>query len=240
MAITFVNWGAFNATGGNANFVNAGGNVTPALPAHQEGDLIVLFCGNRDGTNATGFTSTGYVQITTFAGVTRVSMLAKRAASAAEANPTVVTGGAQLANDPTGVFVGVFRGVDLSDFDAGGTNRIPDELATATRDLATTTATTGHNFPALGDPGQNGSLFLVVSCSPNDYVGAPANAGGYTTFVNESILGNDISLVAAYQIQATSAAIGQGTFGGDTGNVGNSSLGEVVKEARPISFATIF
>lgn len=240
MAITFVAWGTFNASGGNANFVNTGGNVTPALPAGvQEGDLIVLFCGNRDGTNAIDFTSTGYTVITGEFLTNAVTILAKRAVQG-ETNPTVVTtqGGGALTNDPTGVLVGVFRGVSLEEFSAAD-DRIPTQTASANTRNLTTTATTGHNWPAISAPSINGSLIIALSVATNDYTTAPAAAGGFTINAQESTLGSDISMVAAYQIQTTAGAIAQGTFGGDTVSAGNTSAIAALKAAFPKTEALI-
>lgn len=232
MAITFVGWGATTAAGGNANAVNTGGAVTPQLPTGlEDGDLIVLFCMNRNGAGATGFTATGYTSIALFSGIVEVDLLVKRAGFA-ETNPTVTTGGTPGTNQPSMVLTGAWRGVDLS-------IEIPNALSANTRNLATTTATTGHNFPGAPDPLEDGTLFLVVSGAQNDYTTAPADAGGYSTLVFETTLGNDASIVAAYQIQATAAAIGQGTFGGDTASAGNSSTLEGVKAAVPFSVAHV-
>lgn len=231
MAITFVGWGATTAAGGNANAQNTGGAVTPQLPTTQDGDLIVLFCMNRNGAGATGFTATGYTTIASFSGIVEVALLAKRAGFT-ETAPTVTTGGTPGTNQPSMVLAGAWRGVDLS-------IEVPNELSSNTRNLATTTATTGHNFPGAPDPLLDGTLFLVISGAQNDYTTAPAAAGGYSTLVFETTLGNDASIVAAYQIQAANAAIGQGTFGGDTASAGNSSVLEGVKEAVPHSFAYV-
>lgn len=232
MAITFVGWGATTAAGGNANAVNTGGNVTPQLPTGlQDGDLIVLFCINRNGAGATGFTATGYTSIAAFSGIVEVGLLVKRAGFT-ETAPTVTTTGTPGTNQPSMVLTGAWRGVDLS-------IEVPNELSSNTRNSATTTATTGHRFPGAPDPLLDGTLFLVVSGAQNDYTTAPGDAGGYSTLVFETTLGNDASIVAAYQIQATAAEIGEGTFGGATASAGNSSTLEGVKAAVPFSVAHV-
>lgn len=239
MAITFVGFGATTAAGGNSNIQNSGGVVTPQLPANEQvGDLIVLFCMSR-GTGSTGFTSPGYTQAANFLGTgSRVAILVKRAASEAEANPAVTTTGTPGTNNPTIVLTAIFRGVDMS---LQTTFR---ELGANTRNLATTTNTTGFNFPGAADPLLDGSLFLVASAGNNDYTTAPAaGATGFSILAFETTTGSDCSLVAAYQIQSANAAIAQGTFGGDTTGVAaantNASIIETVKAAVPESFGFI-
>lgn len=224
MAISLVDWGPINTSGGNQNFQNSGNDVTPELPTGiQAGDLIVLFCGNNDGTNATGFSASGYTEVVTTGGTCRVSFLTKFATSGGESNPTVSTSGSGLTNDPSMVLVGVFRGVDS----ANGV------YLSNTRN---TTSGTIFEYPTLeygGLPPSIGfdydALAVVCSFRPNDYATAPAGAGGYSIISTETALGSDSSIVAAYQIEVGQpfVGIGEGDFGGTAqggGTQGSTSI----------------
>ncbi len=233
MAISFVDWGPINTSGGNQNFQNSGGAVTPALPSGiQAGDLIVLFCTNRDGTNATGFANNDYSEAVTVGGTNRTSILTKVAAGG-DANPVVTTSGTGLTNDPSMVLVGVFRGVNTA---AGA----------QTTNTRNTTAGTVFEYPAThpGDPPLGydfGQLTLVCSGRPNDYTNAPAAAGGYTITFTETALGSDASIVAAYQIDNNllapdyqAVAYNQGDFGSTAsgaGTTGSTSVLAIYKGA---------
>jgi len=235
MAISLVDWGPINTSGGNQNFQNSGGAVTPALPSGiQAGDLIVLFCGNNDGTNATGFTATGYTQVVTTGGTCRVSFLTKVASSGGESNPTVSTSGSGLTNDPSMVLVGVFRGVDTT---AG-------VYLSNTRN---TTVGTIFEYPALDYGGlppaigfEYDALTVVCSFRPNDYNQAPAGAGGYSIINTETALGSDSSIVAAYQIETGQApsTLGQGDFGGTAAGGGTTGSTSVLALYQGAAVAT--
>lgn len=230
MAITLV--GTFAAA---ASAVNNGGNITPALPTgYQAGDLLVAFCANFDGPNVTGFSATGqeYTELQTFAGVARVSLLVKEAASASETAPTISVLGAAGTGDVSLVRMAAFRGLRFS---AG----LPVSLVENTR--ATAAGTDGQLYPSLTTPGENGALILTLTACPNDYTTAPAAAGGFSIAAAETTTGNDLSFVPGYQIQTTAASIAQGSFGGNMGAVGCSSIIIALAEfaAKPISFAVI-
>jgi len=228
MAIEFVAWGPINTSGGNQNFQNSGGNVTPALPSGiQAGDLIVLFCMNNDGTNATAHSATGYDDVHRISGsITCKATLLTKVATSSESNPTVVTSGSGLTNDPTIVLVGVFRNVLYVDsFNSAG-----QEGKSNTRNTSTGTI---FEYPAvppqISEGWDNGSLVIVLSARPNDYGTAPSDAGGYTIISTETSLGSDSSLVAGYQIKTVNDPpdYAQGDFGGTAagnGTQGSTSL----------------
>lgn len=238
MAVTFVGWGTLNTAGGNVNFVNGGGNVTPALPAGiQEGDLIVLFCMNRDGASTAGFTSTGYATLDQNINTVGVAMLCKRAGQAAEANPTVSTtlaGGGSFTNDPTMVFAGAWRGVAFLD------DTTTNELVRAATN-STTSLT--YDYPAIASPGVDGALILTMDGHNNDAQTTnpttPLSGGGYSGIWQETTAGSDASLAAAYQIQTTAAAISAGNFGGNTNTGGSTQLAVAIKAATPRSEAIV-
>lgn len=234
MAISLVDWGPINTSGANQNFQNSGGNVTPALPSGiQAGDLIVLFCGNNDGTNATGFSATDYTEVVTTNGTCRVSFLTKVATSGGESNPTVSTSGSGLTNDPSMVLVGVFRGVDT----ANGV------YLSNTRN---TTTGVVFDYPAVDYGGlppavgfEYDALTVVCSFRPNDYNQAPAGAGGYSIINTETALGSDSSIVAAYQIETGQApSIGEGDFGGTNAGGGTQGSTSVLALYQGAAVAT--
>lgn len=234
MAITLVGWGPINTSGANQNFQNSGGNVTPALPSGiQAGDLIVLYCMNNDGTNATGFSATGYTEVLSTSGTCRVSFLTK-VASGGESNPTVSTSGSGLTNDPSMVLVGVFRGVDTT-------------VGLFANNTRNTTSGTIFEYPAVDYGGlppvvgfEYGGLVVICSARPNDYGSAPADAGGYSIIHTETALGSDSSIVAAYQIEtAATPTYAQGDFGGTAaggGTQGSTSVLGVYKGAVVSSY----
>lgn len=225
MAISLVDWGPINTSGANQNFQNSGGAVTPALPSGiQAGDLIVLYCMNNDGTNATGFSATDYTEVVTTNGTCRVSFLTK-VASGGESNPTVSTSGSGLTNDPSMVLVGVFRGVNTTIGLVSDNNR-------------NTTTGTIFEYPAVPSLVSEGweynGLVVVCSARPNDYGTAPSDAGGYTIISTETALGSDSSIVAAYQIFTDIPTGAQGDFGGTAaggGTAGSTSVLGVYKGA---------
>lgn len=215
MAVTFVAWGPINTSGTNQNFQNTGGAVTPALPSEiQSGDLIVLFCGNNDGTNATGFANNEYSQVLTANGTSRVSILTKTA-TGSDANPVVTTSGTGLTNDPSMVLVGVFRGVNTA-------------LGLFASNSRNTTVGTVFEYPAtptlLSEGWDNGSVVLICSYRPNDYTNAPADAGGYTITHTETTLGSDGSIVAAYQLKTPGdpPVYAEGDFGSTASGAGTA------------------
>lgn len=223
MAITFVAWGPINTSGTNQNFQNSGGAVTPALPSGIEtGDLIVLFCGNRDGTGATGFANNNYSEALTVGGTARTSLLT-RVADGTETNPVVTTSGTGLTNDPSMVLVGVFRGV----------NTAAGIYLSNTRN---TTVGTVFEYPGIdfggAPPGigfENDGLVVICSFRPNDYTNAPAAAGGYTITFTETTLGSDASIVAAYQIETAQVPLyGQGNFGSTASGAGTTGSTSVL------------
>lgn len=223
MAISFVDWGPINTSGGNQNFQNSGGAVTPALPSGiQAGDLIVLFCTNRDGTNATGFANNDYSEAVTVGGTNRTSILTKVAAGG-DANPVVTTSGTGLTNDPSMVLVGVFRGV----------NTAAGLYLSNTRN---TTVGTVFEYPGIDYGGipppipfEYDGLVVICSGRPNDYTNAPAAAGGYSITFTETTLGSDASIVAAYQIETGAPPnYGQGDFGSTASGAGTTGSTSVL------------
>lgn len=231
MAISLVDWGPINTSGGNQNFQNSGGNVTPELPTGiQAGDLIVLYCMNNDGTNATGFSATGYTEAVTTGGTCSVSLLIKFATSGGESNPTVSTSGSGLTNDPSMVLVGVFRGVDSTPSIQNGNN---------TRNTTSGTIFEYPSVPALPSEGYNdGHLIVICSARPNDYGTAPSDAGGYTIISTETALGSDSSIVAAYQIGTDTPTYAEGDFGGTAQGGGTAGSTSVLRSYRGVAVAT--
>lgn len=250
MAIEFVAWGPINTSGANQNFQNSGGAVTPALPSGiQAGDLIVLFCMNNDGTNATGFSASGYldsgggsaIDPLEGSGVTLVGILYKFA-TASESNPTVSTSGTGLTNDPSMVLVGVWRNVpEDTTSDLNADPPVDPALNPKVANTRNTTAGTVFVYPAITVTestvyNDSDFLVLVISARPNDYTTVPADAGGYTTISTETTLGSDSAIVAGYQILSsvtTSQTIGQGDFGGAAGAGTTGSTALVVAFESP-------
>lgn len=245
MAISFVGWGPINTSGANQNFQNSGGAVTPELPTGiQAGDLIVLFCMNNDGTNATGFSASGYADSGSgnggpdpleFAGVNLVGVLYKFA-GASESNPTVSTSGSGLTNDPSMVLVGVWRNVPAAFF-TQDVAYAPPYIAN-TRNITTGTAYIypGVTFDNTISAVPSDFLTLVISARPNDYTSSPSDAGGYTIISTETTLGSDSGIVAAYQISSdvtTSTTINEGDFGGGAGGGTAGSTALVVVFESP-------
>lgn len=170
------------------------GNVTPALPAHAAGDLLLCLSASTD-TVAHTVATAGWTRIYMLngAGNHRAAAFYKMAASGAETNPTIThTGGNSVIARCTR-----FRGVDTTTpFDvayagAHAANRTDDEVRTGT--LTTVT---------------NGAMLLFAAHLNDNRTRSAVPTGWTDVFYSTTSSGNDSAIGLVSLTQATAAAAG--------------------------------
>jgi MSHA biogenesis protein MshQ len=172
----------------------ASGNLTPALPAHAAGDLLLCLSASTDTINHTVGTA-GWTRIYFLSGTGnhRAAAFYKIAASGAETNPTIThTGGNSVLARCTR-----FRGVDTANpFDvayaaSAAAFRTDDEVRTGT--LTTVT---------------NGAMLLFASHLNDNRTRDAVPTGWTDVFYSSTSSGSDSAVGLVRLTQATAGAAG--------------------------------
>ena len=182
-----------------------GGNVTPTLPGHQTNDLLLCAATSNDNT-AHSVATSGWTQVyqltQTGAGNPRSSLFYKKAASAAETNPTFTHSGGG------GIVAGcaAFRGVDTTTpFDVA-------YAASHTADTINSINVTSGSMTTVTP----GAMMLFAGHINNNRCNLSASVTGGLTWAQslcfDSGLGNDETIAIHYATQAAAGAIGPITF----------------------------
>lgn len=196
-AITHVGAGALAAANG--------GNVTPTLPGHQTNDLLLCAATSNDDT-AHSVATSGWAQVyqlaQTGSGNPRSSLFYKKAASAAETNPTFThTGGGGIVAGCT-----AFRGVDTT---------TPFDVAYAASHYADTVNSSNVTSGSMTTVTPDAMMLFAGHINNNRCNLSTSVTGGLTwaqSFCFDSGLGNDETIAIHYATQATAGAIGPITF----------------------------
>ncbi|MBI3094006.1 MAG: Ig-like domain-containing protein, partial [Rhodocyclales bacterium] len=192
-----------------------GGNVTPTLPGHQADDLLLCAATSNDNTAhsvATGGWAQVYQLAQTGSGNPRSSLFYKKAASAAETNPTFThtVGGGIVAGCTA------FRGVDTT---------TPFDVAYAASHTADTVNSNNVTSGSMSTVTPDAMMLFAGHINNNNSCSLSASVTGGLTW-NESLCfesnqGNDETVAIHYATLAAAGAIGPITFtGGNNDNRG--------------------
>ena len=195
--------GAAIASGNN---VSTPTTLTPALPAHSVGELLLAATFCRSGT-PTVATPSGWTQLVNVAGTNgRIALFGKIAASGSESAPSIVWSGLTTGTSGTPVQAqcAVFSG--MLDTITG----ITDVLGTVENGAASTSAAASGNAITTVDPDD---CVIALSCRLDD-VGTWTPPAGFTAIGSAlTTSGADMSFAWAYQVKATPGSVAPADFG---------------------------
>lgn len=198
------------------------GNVTPGLPTHQTGDLLLCAATSNDN-NAHSVSTSGWSAVYQIAQSAttqpRSSLFYKVATSAAETAPTIT-------HSSGGIVAGcsAFRGVDTTN---------PFDVAYATSHYADTTDSTNVTSGSMTTVTANAMMLFVGHVNDNTCSLSASVAGGLTwsqSFCRDSNQGADELVALHYATKATAGAIGPITFT----HTGNDDNRGVLLALRPL------
>jgi hypothetical protein len=214
----------------SANNVATPTTLTPVLPAHSVGELLLAATFCRSGT-PTVATPAGWTQLINVVGTNgRIALFGKIAASGSETNPAIVWSG--LTTGTTGTPVqaqcAVFSGVQ--DTITG----ITDILGTVENVGASNiTASSGQPITTVA----SNDLVLSLSCRLDD-VGTWTPPTGFTAVGSAlTTSGADMSFAWAYQVKATPGLVDPTDFS-LTGATSVASTGILIalKQRIPVTY----
>lgn len=185
------------AVGAAAHANNA--NVTPTIPSHQAGDLLLTLAAIRNSGAGVPNTPAGWTRWAVFPTTANVQVFAKLAASGAETNPTIsFTGG--VANADTSAQVARFRGNyhDLTRLLVGATHQVND-----------TVQDVGH--PPLRVR-EDHCLIVYIGWKQDDWTSVATLAGATEIGEPDTTTGDDQGIVWDYLAQTTATDVAAGSF----------------------------
>lgn len=194
MAIAVGNVGAVSWTASS-------GDITPVLPSHSEGDLLLAFNYRRssgDSQSTSMTTSDGYTSLVER--TTSTMKLWGKVAGASESNPTF-THTNTSANNPWGACVIQVTGADTSDLGAivhASSTRYDSSVTTCTFDGLTIT--------------ENGVLLIDFAGIIASRTVSETSSPAYTERVdNATTLGNDATIFVQSRVQTSATNTGTHT-----------------------------
>lgn len=192
-------WSNISALGTIAS--GAQTSLTPGLPTHAAGQALFLCAGTRDtgaGTPSINAVS-GYTQIRQYGptgGYAILAMFMKKA-GASESAPTVNFTGQNVSD----TCIAFMFSADGGDVDNLGTIELTGNQASGG------TAGQAIDIPALTLPSEDNALVIALGFYLDNAADWAMNEGFTLIDFGSSTAGSDGSMVAAYKIQTTAAAI---------------------------------
>jgi hypothetical protein len=215
---------------GSANNVATPTTLTPVLPAHAAGKLLLAATFCRSGT-PTVATPAGWTQLINVVGTNgRIALFGKIAASGSEANPAIVWSGLTTGTSGTpvqaqcAVFTGALETI----------TGITDVLgAVENGAAATATAASGSAITTLAA----NDLVLSLSCRLDD-VGTWTPPAGFTAIGSAlTTSGADMSFAWAYLVQATPGSVAPADFGlAGASSFASTGILIALKQHVPVTF----
>ena len=192
--------GVVGAAVTSANNVTNPTTLTPALPAHAVGDLLLCYTACRSATPTVA--CAGWTQLANVTGTNgRMALFGKIATSASETAPSVVWSGLTTGTSGTPVQAqcSVFTGTQLN---VGALGTIENGAASAT------VSASGTGITTVAD----NALVLALSARLDD-AGTWTPPSGFTEIGEAaSTSGADMSFSWAYQVKATAGAVAPADF----------------------------
>ncbi|HKQ31090.1 MAG TPA: DUF6701 domain-containing protein, partial [Burkholderiales bacterium] len=191
---------AFRAAGTVDSDSGSTSNITPGLPAGTAaGDLLIAVVESRDNV---ALSMTGWNLLFNQNGGNAGHQAAIFWRIATGADPNTIT-------HPNGGDVVIGRILGFSGVDTTNPfETLPLAAGNSSYNASTTTTTSGAQTTT------NATAMLVFTAHfGNDFVGTPTTPAGFNAaFVNETTTGNNASIAAFYQVQATAGAKGPVSF----------------------------